>query len=65
MPDKTVQDTYNITTHGEPAYTAFVDDRINARKVNLWAPMKRMNLHTWKSVNNTTFHRVGSQVIEL
>ena len=61
IPDRVVHAMCNLGTAGNDAYKAFVQDR----NTNGTVPMKRMNLHTWKSATKSSTHKVGSQVIEL
>lgn len=65
MPDSIVKDMCSITTKGDEAYSSFVKDRITDGNINLWNPMKRLSLHTWKYANKTVVQKTGSQVMEL
>ena len=65
MPEKTVREMCNLAIAGQDAYEAFVCDWVINSTVNLWAPMKRMNFHTWKDASKSNAQKIGSQVIEL
>lgn len=65
MPENVVHDMCKLTSMGENAYSSFVNERITTGCVNLWAPMKKMNLHTWQHASKSVTHKSGSQVVEL
>lgn len=49
MNEKTKKDVVNQSEEGRKLFSAFVQDRIKTGKINLWAPVKKRNLLTWKT----------------
>ena len=36
---------------GQNLFNTFVKERIVERKLSVWSPMKKVNLHTWKTTS--------------
>ena len=49
MPEKVKEDLFNQRTIGQTLYTTLVKECIQSGKTNLWSPMKKRKLLTWKS----------------
>ena len=49
MPEKVKGDLCNQSEIGQTQFNTFVEERIQSGKVNLWSPMKKRKLLTWKS----------------
>ena len=50
---------------GMNKYKEFVSQRIVKADINLWAPMKKLNLKMWTAIGKQTKVRSGDKVIEL
>lgn len=48
MPDDVKNDLCNQTSIGQKHYEQFVQDRIVTGSVNIWSPLKKVNLKSWK-----------------
>ena len=48
MPEKVKNDICERGEIGKKLFETLVTDRIQTNKVNLWSPMKRRKLLTWK-----------------
>jgi hypothetical protein len=49
MPDNIKKDLCNQSAIGQTLFNAFVKERIQSEKVNIWSTMKKRKLLTWKS----------------
>ena len=65
VPEKIRIDLCNESTIGSELFTEFVSNRINSSKVNLWAPMKKRQLHTWKMMGKQLKVNTGDKMVEL
>ncbi|KAK3742603.1 hypothetical protein QZH41_006382 [Actinostola sp. cb2023] len=65
MPEKAKHDVCNQGQIGLKLFEAFVGDRIQSNKVNVWAPMKKNKLTTWKSTSKEVKIKAGETVYEL
>ena len=50
---------------GQDLFTNFVKERIVERKLSVWSPMKKGNLHTWKTTREKTKSKTASGVFAL
>ena len=50
VPEKIKKDLCNQSQIGQKLFEAFVCDRIQSNKTNLWASMKKHTLSTWKDM---------------
>ena len=51
MPDKVQDDLCRQSEIGRMMFDVFVAERIKTGKTNLWSPMKKRRLNTWKSLS--------------
>ena len=65
MPDKVKEDLSTRSEVGRMMFEAFVTECIKSGKINLWSPMKKRWLNTWKSFRKTIKVTSGEQVVEL
>ncbi|PFX11169.1 hypothetical protein AWC38_SpisGene25289, partial [Stylophora pistillata] len=49
MNEKTKKDLVNKSEEGRKLFSSFVQERIKTGKINLWAPVRKRNLLTWKT----------------
>ena len=54
MPEKVKDDLCRQSEIGRTLFDAFVAERIQSSKTNLWSPMKKRRLNTWKSSTKST-----------
>lgn len=52
-------------TSGKRLFHSSVKERINERKVNLWDPMKKQKLSTWKTAGKNIKLGADNNVVEL
>lgn len=50
---------------GQKLFQSFVGNRIKSDKVNVWSPMKKQKLKTWKTISKKVKVAVGKETIEL
>ena len=65
MNEKTKKDLVNQSEEGRKLFSAFVQDRIKTGKINLWAPVKKRNLLTWKTSAKVIKVKAKDTIIEL
>ena len=65
MPKKVKNDICERGEIRKKLFETFVIDRIKTNKVNLWSPMKRRKLLTWKDSENVLTLSCKDKVIEL
>ncbi|CAH3142523.1 unnamed protein product, partial [Porites lobata] len=65
MNEKTKKDLVNQSEEGRKLCSAFVQDRIKTGKINLWAPVKKRNLLTWKTSAKVIKVKAKDTIIEL
>ena len=65
VPEKIKEDLCNQSQIGQKLFEAFVCDRIQSNKTNLWAPMKKHKLSTWKDMAKKMKLSAGDKVVEL
>ena len=63
--EKTKKDLVNQSEEGRKLFSAFVQDRIKTGKINLWAPVKKRNLLTWKTSAKVIKVKAKDTIIEL
>ncbi|CAH3110262.1 unnamed protein product [Pocillopora meandrina] len=61
---ETKKDLVNQSEEGRKLFSAFVQDRIKTGKINLWAPVKKRNLLTWKTRGQKSVCLFGDGVQE-
>ena len=49
MPDNVKNDLITQPTIGQALFNTFVENRIKTTTVNLWVPIKKCQLKTWKT----------------
>ena len=54
MPEEVKRDLCAQSTEGAKLLRAFVTERIQKENENLWSPMKKRSLRTWKSTSKKT-----------
>jgi hypothetical protein len=57
MPEEIVSDMQELPSRGQKAFEDFIETRIETNKTKFWAPMKRMNIQTFKSANKIQLHK--------
>ena len=65
MPKKVKNDIYARGEIAKKLFETFVTDRIRTNRVNLWSPMKRRKLVTWKDSEKVLKLSCKDKVIEL
>ena len=65
MPEKVKNDICKRGEIGKKLFETLVTDRIKTNKVNLWSPMKRRKLLTWKDSEKVLKLSCKDKVIEL
>ena len=65
MPEKVKNDICERGEIGKKLFETLVTDRIKTNKVNLWSPMKRRKLLTWKDSEKVLKLSCKDKVIEL
>ena len=65
MNEKTKKDLVNQSEEGRKLFSAFVQDRIKTGKINLWAPVMKRNLLTWKTSAKVIKVKAKDTIIEL
>ena len=65
MPDNVTKDLCTQSTIGNKLFEDFVANRIKTNTTNLWAPMKKYQLQTWKSMGKRMKLKLGLKVVEL
>ena len=64
MPERVSQDLCRQSAIGQDLLNDFVSSRINTNATNLWAPMKKSELQTWKSTGKRIKVTVDQKVFE-
>lgn len=65
VPEKVQNDLVGQSEIGQKLYDAFVKDRIVTGRINLWSPMKKKKLQTWKSMNKKIKVSSAGETVEL
>ena len=65
MNEKTKKDLVNQSEEGRKLFSVFVQDRIKTGKINLWAPVKKGNLLTWKTNAKVIKVKAKDTIIQL
>jgi len=65
LPAKIQEDINKRTEIGEEKFGQFVSERIITNNVNLWAPMKKLNLQMWSSAGKKVTIKNGDKIMEL
>jgi hypothetical protein len=65
MPDTITKDLCRKSSLGQQLFDDFVSNRINTNNVNLWSPMKKCQLHTWKTTGKRDNILLGEKVVEM
>ena len=65
VPQKIKEDLCNQSHIGQKLFEAFLCDRIQSNKTNLWAPMKKHKLSTWKDMGKKMKLTTGDTVVKL
>ena len=65
MPDKVKNYLCGQSDIGTRLFEEFVNERIKLNKINMWAPMKKRSLQTWKSATKRIKLKVDQEVVEL
>lgn len=63
MPENIKEDMCYQIESGRKLLHTFVEERIKSEKVNLWSPLKRRKLQTWKSTEKVV--KVSTKVVQL
>ena len=65
MPEDVKRDLCAQSSEGATLLSTFVTERIQKGNVNLWSPMKKRKLLTWKSTGKKTKVTVNNKIVEL
>ena len=65
MPERVQNDISNRTQIGERCFAQFVEERIKTNTVNVWAPMKKVNLQMWSSSGKKIKTKCEDKIVEL
>ena len=65
LPEKAKQELCKRNDIGQVMFDEFVSQRIQTNNVNIWAPMKKRALHTWKEAGKKTKITTGNKTVEL
>ena len=65
MPDKVKNYLCRQSDIGPRLFEEFLNERIKLNKINMWAPMKKRSLQTWKSATKRIKLKVDQEVVEL
>lgn len=65
LPEEVKDDLCNQSAIGLKLFTVFIKERIQTGKENLWSPMKKQKLLTWKTTGKKTKVSVDNKVVEL
>ena len=65
MPEEVKHDLCAQSIEGAKLLRAFVTERIQKRNENLWSPMKKRSLLTWKLTSKKTNITVEKKIVEL
>ena len=65
MPAQVIHDMSNAYQIGADLYKTFVQQRITSGEAAVWAPIKKCNLQTWKSLRKVVKHSLSDKVVEL
>lgn len=65
MPPNVENDIKMRTHNGEACFKKFVKERLTSDQVNIWAPMKKLQLQMWSSVAKKTKVSTSNAIIEL
>ena len=65
MPEEIKLDLCAQRTEGDKLFRTFVTKRIQEGSENLWSPMKKRNLQTWKKATKKTKIVVNKKILEL
>jgi hypothetical protein len=65
LPDSAQKDIRNRNEIGQKQYEKFVAERVATNEVNLWSPMKKLNLQMWSSANKKVTLKTANEIFEL
>ena len=65
MPENVKKDLCEQSTIGQKLFQSFVKERIQERKTNFWAPMKKQKLLTWKTEGKKVKLGADNNFVEL
>ena len=65
VPEKVKEAFVNQSQIGHELYGTFVRDRIQSQKTNLWSPLKKHHLRTWKDMGKKGKLSTGDKVVEI
>ena len=65
MPEEVKLDLCAQSTEGAELFKTFATERIQKGKENLWSPMKKRKLLTWKCTSKKTNIAVNKKIVEL
>ena len=65
VPEKIKEVLCNQSQTSQELFEAFVCDCIQSNKINLWSPMKKHQLGTWKGMDKKMKLSAGDKVVEL
>ena len=64
-PSKVKEDLFEQCEIGQNLLEKFVKDRIQSGEINLWSPMKKSKLQTWKTMGKKIKVSSNGQILEL
>ena len=65
MPEKVKNDVCGQRAIGSRLLDEFISNRIKSGQINLWAPMKKYQLQTWKTTGKKMRVKSGDKMVEL
>ena len=65
IPSKVKEDLLEQSEIGQKLFETFVKDRIQTGQINLWSPMKKRKLQTWKTTEKKIKVSSAGQIVEL
>lgn len=65
VPENVKQDLINEPDIGNTFAESFISERIKSGKVNLWSPMKKQQLKTWRTAGKKVKVAAGDKIVEL
>ena len=65
MPERVKSDLCNESNIGEQLLEEFVNNRIKSSAINLWAPMRKQQLQTWKMTAKQMKVKTGEKTMQL
>ena len=65
VPENVQNDLAKIEKVGSETLEEFLESRLKTQRINVWDPMKKVSLKTWKTTLKETKLKVGDKTVEL